>query len=473
MTLTSTDLDTWFLGLDPFPLLSRAFHRGGAYTDLYVEDSLRRAVRLEGGEIARAGKERERGYAIRLLSKSGSTRHATSTSIHGPNALELASEVASSFDAKNEAHPLLAHPERFEVRRTPARIRPESVALERLIELAKLGDRIARGVSNEVKEVTVFVRDVVRSTAMASSDGGLSAAEHVRALCAVEVIAESEGVLQSSFEATGGLGGLELIEDEAIERTARSAAERAVRMVHAAPAPVGEMPVVLAAEAGGTFVHEAVGHSLEADLVIDGLSLLGDRALGERVANEKITVIDDATLANRNGSFLVDDEGTPAGRTMLIARGVLVSLLHDRRTALILGASPNGKGRRESFRHRPIVRMSNTMIAPGGDDPRSILRDTDRGLYVVRMGGGEVDTVTGQFVFEVNEAYRIEHGEMGEPVRGATFAGDALEVLESIDRVGSDLGFGIGTCGKDGQDVPVADAEPTLRVPSLVVGGGG
>jgi TldD protein len=250
----------------------------------------------------------------------------------------------------------------------------------------------------------------------------------------------------------------------------RLAAQRAIALLDAAPVQGGAMPVVLAAEAGGTFVHEAVGHALEADAILEGMSWLEDR-IGEQVASEKISVADDPTLAMKNGSFPVDDEGVRGQRVLCIDRGVLVDYLYDRRTGLMLDARSNGKGRRESFRDRPVVRMSNTMILPSTDDPAAIVEDTDRGLYVVRMGGGEVDTLTGNFVFEVNEAYRIEHGQLGELVRGATLTGSAEEVLRSIDRVGSDLGFGIGVCGKDGQDVPISDAEPTIRVPSLVVGG--
>ena len=340
------------------------------------------------------------------------------------------------------------------------------------IRLATLADRVARGVSDLVTEVRVSLRDAVRKTAIAGSDGRRHAAEMIRAVLVVEVIAHRGGRTESAYEATGGEGGLEHITEAIVERTARLAAERAIRMIDARPAPAGVMPVILAAEAGGTFVHEAVGHPLEADLVLDGLSVFGDR-IGESIAASIVTVVDDATLPGRNGSFPIDDEGGGAQRTVLIDRGVLRGLLHDERTARVFGERSSGKGRRESFRHRPIVRMSNTMIAPGIDDPQAILRDTDHGLYVVRMGGGEVDTVSGNFVFEVSEAYLIRDGQIGDPVRGATLTGDTQAVLQSIDRVGSDLDFGIGTCGKDGQDVPVADAEPTLRIPALVVGGSG
>jgi TldD protein len=189
------------------------------------------------------------------------------------------------------------------------------------------------------------------------------------------------------------------------------------------------------------------------------------------VASEAITILDDPTLPGRRGSYRFDDEGTPAGPTLLVERGVLRGLLHSRATALDMGCAPDGHGRRESFRHSPIPRMANTFIAPGALPPEAVLRATPRGLYVTRMGGGEVDTLSGDFVFEVAEGFRIEGGEVAEPLRGATLVGNGPAVLAAIDLVGSDLGFSLGTCGKDGQAAPVADAQPTLRIPEIVVGG--
>jgi TldD protein len=241
-------------------------------------------------------------------------------------------------------------------------------------------------------------------------------------------------------------------------------------MLEAAPAPGGTMPVVIAGEAGGTLVHEAVGHGLEADLACEAMSIYHGR-LGERVANPKVTVIDDATLKGRRGSFAFDDEGVPSQRTVLIDAGILKTYMYDRRYAMSEHTQSTGNGRRESFRHRPIVRMTNTLIAPGTDDPAETIRSTERGLFVKKMGGGQVDTVNGNFVFEVSEAYRIEKGHIGDPVRGATLTGNGAQVIQGLDRVCNDTGFSIGTCGKENQGVPVADAMPTIRIPELVVGG--
>ena len=232
----------------------------------------------------------------------------------------------------------------------------------------------------------------------------------------------------------------------------------------------GRMPIVISSEAGGTMIHEAVGHGLEADLAQQGLSVYSRRR-GEAIASKVVTVLDDATLPNRRGSFRFDDEGVPSRRTVLVERGVLVGYLYDRMTAMHDGVEPTGNGRRESYRHRPIPRMTNTLIAPGRSSPDEVVRSVPKGFLVKKMGGGQVDTVTGDFVFDVQEGYLIENGEVGDPVRGATLVGNGPEVLKSIDMVADDLGFSIGTCGKDGQGVPVSDAMPTLRVAEMVVGG--
>ncbi|VAX29821.1 TldD protein, part of TldE/TldD proteolytic complex, partial [hydrothermal vent metagenome] len=235
-------------------------------------------------------------------------------------------------------------------------------------------------------------------------------------------------------------------------------------------APAGRMPVVIASEAGGTMIHEAIGHGLEADLAGQGLSVYSEK-LGQNVASSLITVVDDATLPNRRGSFRFDDEATPSQRTVLVDRGVLVAYMYDRLNALKEGKRSTGNGRRESYQHRPIPRMSNTFIAPGSDSPEEIIRSVQQGLLVKKMGGGQVNTVTGDFVFEVQEGYIIKDGLVGEPVRGATLTGNGPQILKSMDMVASDLGFAIGTCGKDAQGVPVSDAMPTVRIPEIVVGG--
>jgi len=217
-------------------------------------------------------------------------------------------------------------------------------------------------------------------------------------------------------------------------------------------------------------VHEAIGHGLEGDLVNTGVSVYAGK-LGEQVASPLVTVIDDATIPNARGSFSFDDEGISAQRTILVENGILKGYLYDRLSAMKAKTASTGNGRREGYHARPIVRMTNTLIAPGKCDPDSIIRGVPQGLLVRKMGGGQVNTVNGDFVFEVTEGYLIENGAIGEPVRGATLTGNGPDILKKVVQVGSDLGFGIGTCGKDGQGVPVADAQPTLLISEITVGG--
>ncbi|MFN3787394.1 MAG: NAD-dependent DNA ligase LigA [Sulfurihydrogenibium azorense] len=255
-----------------------------------------------------------------------------------------------------------------------------------------------------------------------------------------------------------------------VDYVATKAAERAVLGLKAKPAPAGSFTVVMSSHAGGTMIHEAVGHGLEADLVNQGLSVYKGK-LGQKVASDLVTVIDDGTLKGKNGSFTFDDEGVPAQRKVLIDNGVLVGYMYDRLTAMKEGKQSTGNGRRDGYKNIPIVRMTNTYIDAGKDNPSDIIKDTKDGIYVVKMGGGQVNTVNGDFVFEIIEGYRIENGEITYPIKGATLIGNGPQALMDIDAVGYDLGWAIGTCGKDGQRAPVSDAQPTVRIKRLTLGG--
>ncbi len=241
-------------------------------------------------------------------------------------------------------------------------------------------------------------------------------------------------------------------------------------MLEAQKAPRGEMTVVLSSSAGGTMIHEAIGHGLEADIVQKKASKYCGK-IGKEIASPLITVIDDPTLPNKRGSYRFDDEGNPSQKTVLVENGVLKSYLYDYLTAKRDRINPTGNGRRESYHYRPLPRMSNTYIAPGESDPEGIIKSTKKGLFVKKMGGGQVDSVNGDFVFEVEEGYLIEDGKITKPVRGATLIGNGPKVLREINMVGNDLGFEIGTCGKEGQGVPISDGQPTLRIPRMIVGG--
>jgi TldD protein len=261
-------------------------------------------------------------------------------------------------------------------------------------------------------------------------------------------------------------------EQERWRRFAVEAARQAVLKLSAVDAPAGTMTVVLGPGWPGILLHEAIGHGLEGDFNRKGTSAFAGR-MGQKVASELVTVVDDGTIANRRGSLNVDDEGTPTGRTVLIENGILTGYMQDRLNARLMGMKPTGNGRRESYAHTPMPRMTNTFMLAGEDDPAEILRSVKRGLYAVTFGGGQVDITNGKFVFSASEAYLVEDGQVTAPVKGATLIGNGPEALTRVSRVGRDLQLdeGVGTCGKDGQSVPVGVGLPTIRIDGITVGG--
>ena len=336
--------------------------------------------------------------------------------------------------------------------------------------LLRTANEVARAVDPRVTQVTVTYAESVQDVLVANSDGTYRSDTRVRLNFALNVVAKQGDVLESGFEAVRGTRGFEMLDDEIVSEAARIAASRAVLNVGAEPAPAGTYTAVLSSEAGGTLIHEAVGHGLEADFNLKGLSVYSGR-IGEKVASELITVVDDGRDPGQRGTAAMDDEGNPTHRTVLIEKGVLKTYLSDRKHAEKLGIERSGNARRESFRYLPICRMTNTMIERGESDPDEILRSVADGIFVKKMGGGQVDVVSGNFAFEITECYRIRDGKLAEPLRGATLVGQGPRLMSEIDMVGWDLGYSTGTCGKDGQGAPVADAQPTLRIPSVVVGG--
>jgi len=454
---------------DPFKVLKAALSSGGEYAEVYVEESASTSIVSEESRIEKVVGGLDRGCGVRVIARER-TYYAYTSDTDEDALMELARVVAAGVGAA-ASWPRELCLSRRDVAPGFVIERPgPAVPLSEKAALVRGAERAARGVDGRVVQVRVVYGDSLRRSALVNSLGEWVDEERTGLIFAVQAVARDGDVVQTGYEPIGGAVGFEVFDDTPAEEVARRAASRAVMMLGARRAPGGRMPVVLSSEAGGTMIHEAVGHGLEADLSMQNLSVYSGK-VGERVAAPIITVIDDATLANRRGSFFFDDEGTPAQKTVLVKDGVLLGYMHDRLSAMKAGCASTGNGRRESYRHRPIPRMTNTMIAPGSTDPAEIVRSLDRGLLVRRMGGGQVNTVNGDFVFEVTEGYLIEKGEQGEPVRGATLTGNGPEVLKTIDMVGSDLGFGIGTCGKDAQGVPVSDAQPTLRIPEITVGG--
>ncbi len=445
-------------------ILSNLLSQGGEYGEIFYERSRTTRMEMEEGKISKINHGYDEGVGIRLI-KNGKTYYGYTSEITLENLLTIAKTLA-----RGEGHGPVAVGKRHLEGWTPVVVDPDSVDLKFRAEILKRADEKARSYGDRIRQVLSVLTDRTREILVVNNLGETAEDTQKRVVFFVEVVASDGNILQRGYESVGGMKGFELFEEVPPELVAQKAAERAILMLSAKPAPAGTFTVVLSSQAGGTMIHEAVGHGLEADLVQKGLSVYAGK-LGEKVASELVTVVDDATLPSHNGSFTVDDEGVPAQRKVLIKDGYLVGYMYDRLRAMKEGRESTGNGRRQSYAHVPIVRMTNTFIERGRDNPEDIIRDTKRGVYVVKMGGGEVNTVTGDFVFEIMEGYMIENGEITYPIRGATLIGNGPKALKDIDAVGNDLGWAIGTCGKDGQGVPVTDAQPTVRIKKLTLGG--
>lgn len=456
------------LPLDPQKILKILLRNGGEYADLFIEDIDATLLEYEAGKLDNVIAGIDRGAGLRLVANQR-TIYAYTNDLTQSGLTTLAEQLSSAVSMGKEGH-LGGMATRPPGTHMTVQRDPHLAPLQEKLAYVQRANHAAWAASDLVKQVRVLYRDKQRRLAIASSTGEQSEETQKSLAFFTHVVAADENSIQTGYEPVGGAEGLEIFDQTSPEQVAEVAARRALQMLQAPPAPAGTMPVILSSEAGGTMVHEAVGHGLEADLAEQGLSVYAGK-IGQKVANELITVVDDGTLAGKRGSYAYDDEGTPSSRNVLVENGILKTYMQDRLSALKSGGESTGNGRRESYRHRPIVRMTNTYIAPGTSDPEDIVRSVPKGLFVKKMGGGQVNTVNGDFVFEVTEAYRIENGEIGEPVRGATLTGNGPKVLNEVDMVGNDLGFALGTCGKDGQGVPVTDAQPTLRIPHLVVGG--
>ncbi len=451
-------------------VLAVALNNGGEFADVFVEHRRTSAVFCEDNRIERVNTGLDVGAGIRVI-QGESTAYAYTNDLSADGLKEAAAIASHAVEGVKKDLILdlraVAPVPEFEIAE-----RPDSVAIDRKAALVESANQTARAVDPRIKQVAVSYGDVVQNVVIANSDGEYVEDERIRTRFVVNAVAAEGDTIQTGFEAVGGTVGFELFSEKcsAPEAVALEAGRKAILMLGARPAPAGRMAVVMAGEAGGTMVHEACGHGLEADHIQKQLSVYAGKN-GQLVASELISVVDDATLPGKYGSFRYDDEGVPGKRKVLIDKGVLKDYMYDRLTARQEGRESTGNGRRESFHHRPVPRMTNTYIKSGQEDPEKIIRDTKSGLLVKKMGGGQVNTVNGDFVFDVSEGYLIQNGEIGAPVRGATLTGNGPEVLRKVERVGRDLGYSIGTCGKSGQGVPVSDAQPTLAIRELIIGG--
>ncbi len=449
--------------------LGVALRSGGDFAEVFAEERSSSAARFDDGRVEDLVSSHRRGAGVRVV-RGESTGYAHTADLSERGLLDAAAAAAAAArGTPGEAR--VVGLERAVVAPThEVRIDPERVEKGAKVAMLERADATARARGAAIGQVSAGFADGRRRILVANSDGRFVEDEQVRTRFSVSCVATGDTGLRTGTEAPGRTVGFELFDEFPPERVATTAADRALVMLDAQPAPSGPIPVVLRRGAGGVLFHEACGHGLEADLVDREASVFRGR-VGEQVASPLVSLVDDGTYAREWGTSAVDDEGAPAHRTPLIEHGVLTDYLWDRRRADQAQRASTGNGRRETYQHLPMVRMTNTYVLEGEGDPDDIIADTPYGLYCVALGGGQVDPATGDFVFGVTEAYLIENGRVTAPVRAAQLIGNGPEVLRRIDAVGNDFDTWAGTCGKNGQGVPVSSGQPTLRVSAITVGG--
>ena len=440
------------------------------YADLYFQYSRYEGWSLEEGIVKSGSFNIEQGVGVRAISGE-KTAFAYSDEISFA-ALQDAAKATRAIAAAGQAKRT-----KVAVRRMPVPLYRDVDPIESLPADAKVAlleklERKCRALDPRITQVMASLGGEYEVVLIARADGAISADVRPLVRLSVQVIAEANGRRESGSSGGGGRSDYSHFTDEALERYARQAVSQALTNLEARPAPAGTMTVVLGPGWPGVLLHEAVGHGLEGDFNRKGSSAFSGR-LGQRVASPGVTVVDDGTLPGRRGSLTVDDEGTPTQRTVLIEDGVLRGYMQDSLNARLLGMALTGNARRESFAHVTLPRMTNTYILAGPHDPKEIIASVPRGIYATNFGGGQVDITSGKFVFSAAEAYLIENGRVTQPVKGATLIGNGPDVLTRVTMIGNDLELdaGIGTCGKEGQSVPVGVGQPTLKIEGLTVGG--
>ncbi len=439
--------------------------------DLYFQSTRFESWVLEDGIVKEGSHSIEQGAGVRAIS-GDKTGFAYSDEIVMP-ALLQASGAARAIAGHGGGGRLQAWQARASNVLYPAHDPLERMTADEKVALLRQLDAEARRQDPRVKEVVVSLAGVHEVMLVAVSDGTLAADVRPLVRCNVTAIVEQGGRREQGSCGGGGRSDYSFfLEDDRGLGYAREAVRQALVNLEAVDAPAGTLPVVLGPGWPGILLHEAIGHGLEGDFNRKGTSAFAGR-VGQQVASRLCTVVDDGTLAGRRGSLTIDDEGTPAQNTVLIENGILKGYMQDRMNAGLMGVASTGNGRRESYAHLPMPRMTNTYMLAGESDPEEIIRSVGKGLYAVNFGGGQVDITSGKFVFSASEAYLIENGKITVPVKGATLIGSGPEVLKHVSMVGNDLQLdpGVGTCGKEGQSVPVGVGQPTLLIDELTVGG--
>ena len=459
--------------IDPDTLqrvLGRALHGGGEFAEVYAEDKRSSSASLDDGRVDQVTSGRDRGAGIRVVAGE-TTGFAHTADLSEAGLLAAAEAAAAAARSGGGGAKVVALTARGNVAVTDVERYPDTIAKTAKVDLLRRANEAARAAGSSIVQVTARYGDSRRAILVANTDGLLTEDDQVRTLFVVSAVASGDTGLQTGYQSLGHTIGFELFDRHAVEDIAKVAADRAITKLKARPAPSGSMPVVIKAGSGGVLFHEACGHGLEADLVGKGASVYRGK-VGEQVASPLVTLVDDGTMRNEWGAIAIDDEGHAGQRNVLIQDGVLTDYMWDFLRARKEGRASSGNGRRQSYQHLPMVRMTNTFVLNGTEEPNDIIAATERGVYVAQLGGGQVNTASGDFVFGMTEAYLIEDGKLTDPLREGNLIGNGPQTLSDIALLGNDFAMGSpGTCGKDGQGVPVGDGQPTLRVKALTVGG--
>ena len=449
-------------------VIDEAMGRGGHFAEVFVEDRTTSSAMLDQRRVEELSSGRDRGAGVRVV-VGDTTGFAHTADLSERGLLDAARAAAAVAREEGAAQrtvalgPLRDHPSR-------ALEAPEDVEKRRKIEILLHADDVARSEGGAITQVQVGVGDSTRRFIVANSEGVLASDHQVRTRFNVSCIATGDTGMQTGYRPVAGTRGFEILTIAAIEEAARGAARQAITKLDARPAPSGDLPVVLAGGSGGILFHEACGHGLEADAIVKQASVYAGR-VGQLVASPLVTLVDDGTVAGEWGYLAIDDEGRPGTRNVLIENGVLTEYMWDYLRARKEGRTSSGNGRRQSYQHLPMVRMTNTYLLEGDADADEIVAQTDRGVYVAQLGGGQVNTATGDFVFGMTAAFMIEDGRITAPLRDCNLIGNGPDVLQRVDAVASDFSMTPGTCGKDGQSVPVGTGQATMRLSGVTIGG--
>ncbi len=451
-------------------VLSTAMRSGGEFAEVYAEDKRSTSAGLDDGRVEQVTSGRDRGAGIRVVAgETTGFAHTSDLTEHG--LLAAADAAAAAARQGGDGVRTVALTPTATTARNSIERSPDDVAKTDKVELLRRVDDAARSAGAAIVQVSAGYGDSHKRVLVANTDGLFADDEVVRLLMRISAVANGDTGMQTGFQSMGHTVGFEIFDTVDVEELARDAARQAITKLEARPAPSGSMPVVIKHGTGGVLFHEACGHGLEADHVAKGASVYKGKT-GQLVASPLVTVVDDGTIAGEWGTLSIDDEGHATQRNVLIEDGVLTDYMYDYLRSRKDGRVPSGNGRRESYKHLPMVRMTNTFVTDGESDPEDIISSTEQGVYIARLGGGQVNTASGDFVFGMTEAYLIEDGKITEPLREANLIGNGPQALRDIDMVADDFAMGgPGTCGKDGQGVPVGTGQPTLRVAALTIGG--